>query len=202
DLKDPANAFRQAPFKFPKSITHMRVHFTLTDDGGYLVRAEGWDESPRSAAINAKFLEEAIDAADAAKQLEDVEVVPDFVKKWAKKKDLRAVGETTFEVHGNRIEARAAVTDKQLERIMRFIQADLDQRATRKKKASAAQKAKRAADAKKRLEAAEKRIGQLKAARAKRAAAKKEDGAAAGGDNETTPPTPEAPVSPPPSPAP
>ena len=204
DLKAPANAFRQAPFAFPKSISHMRVHFTLTDGGGYLVRAEGWDESPTSAAANAKFLEEAIDAIDAAKQLEDVEVVPDFVKKWAKKKDLRAVGDTSFTVRGNRIEARAAVTDKQLERIMRFIRADIDQRAARKK-ATAEKKSQNAAEAKKRLEAAEGQIGRLKAARAQRAAAakKKAEAGEEAAESGTAPspsgatPTPEPPVSPP-----
>jgi len=193
DLEHPANAFRGAPFRFPKSITHMRVHFKLDGSDGYRVVAEGWDSSHREAVENANFLEQAIDAIDAAKQLEDVEVVPDFMKKWVKKKNIRAVGETTFEVHGKRIVATADVNDRQLERIMRFIQADLDRRADQKKKS--AEKAKKGADdAKDGLQQTARLIGKLEAARAAKAADKKKKnaGAAAGDDTKQDGPSPSA----------
>jgi hypothetical protein len=146
DLKKPANAFKGAPFKFPSTITHVRLHFTMVKGGNYKVVAEGWDKSRAHAKRNAALLKDALDAVDMTKQIEDVALMPSFVKSWVKKRDVRVVGDTTFEVKGNRIVARADVSDKQLERIMRLAQNDIDQRTKNAKK-----RKKKADDAKAKL---------------------------------------------------
>ncbi|MEZ4446547.1 MAG: hypothetical protein R3B72_46135 [Polyangiaceae bacterium] len=155
DLKNPANAFKRAPVAFPKTISHMRVHFTPKGDA-YEVRAEGWDESSLSAKQNAAFFAQAIDAIDVAKHVGDSELIPDFMKKRLSEK-LRFVNDASFTTQGSRIIATAEVTDKQLEKIMSLVRLDLDRQAEAIEKRRKARE-----EAKAKLDEADKTIEEAK----------------------------------------
>lgn len=137
DLKHPSKPMRKNRFPFPKSIKHLRVHFSLKGQSGYQVEAEGWDKSPREAKLHAATMKSALDAL----QLE----LPGFLTKVFGKKKLRVVGDSTFEVTGKRIYARADLSGQQLSRIIRFIKHGLAKRSAAQKKRKAKREAAKAA---------------------------------------------------------
>jgi hypothetical protein len=127
DLRTPKNAFAGSGFGFPETIDHMRIHFNLAPAGGYVVTAEGWDASPAEAKKHAQELEAAVAALDL------VDKAPDFLKGFASKLELSVLGDTSFSTDGNKIYAKALVSEKQLARIVRFIKRGVDEREKKKK---------------------------------------------------------------------
>jgi hypothetical protein len=192
DMIEPYKAFQAAPFQFPRSIGRMRLHFTLAGSEDYVVAAEAWDASPAEASEHAIFLKQRIDA---------FEIDLGAVGRLLGTDKIRAVGDTSFDARGSKIHARAAVSHKQLKRIIGFIQSWLDARAEDAK--AEAEKAKEAREkqieAKKKLAEARKKLLEAKK---KRAEAKKQRSDAAEAEIPKPRPPPDAPSpAPPPAPA-
>src|SRR5690606_9004831 len=156
DMIEPYKAFQAAPFEFPKSIGRMRLHFTLQGAEDYRVVAEAWDTSLTQAAEHARFLEQRIDAFELD--------LPGPLGSFLGTDKIRLVGDTSFEARGSKIHAEAAISHKQLKRIIGFIQSWLDARA----EAARAEAEKAAEERKKKAEERKKKAEELKKKAAER----------------------------------